>query len=82
MQCIAKIRPFSNINDVELQCEQESGHPEDNYHGAFLLNYAYEGSSTYITWDHADRRNFTGDWVPCPNKGCVLPADHIGNHAY
>ncbi len=78
--CDVKIRPFWPRNDIELQCEMDSA--EHETHQGTVRNYAYPGSVTVITWLTGDRRSFLGEWKPCYNKGCVLPAWHHGNHAF
>lgn len=77
-RCPARMRPFPSVT---LQCERESHLHEDDEHSAVLRDYAYPGSSTTITWFDADRRTFTGDWIECPQRGCILPANHRGGHA-
>ena len=71
-RCPARIRPFST--PVIIECEA----PADGHttHTGALRDYAYPGSRTELTWLDNDRRNFTGDWVECPVRGCVLPAGH------
>ena len=78
MTCDAKVRPLPDA--TELTCENAPHGPETNHRGV-LRNYAYHGSRTEITWLESDRRNFRGDWLECPERGCVLPAGHHGNHA-
>lgn len=78
MTCQWKIRLFPNA--TELTCEKdESGHRTE--HEATLRDYAYPGSATVVTWAYEDRRSFVGEWAPCPNDGCVLPARHPRGHA-
>lgn len=79
--CEAKIRPFPN--DTELHCEGNGdrhwalfGDP----HHAVLRDYAFPGSATTMTWQEHDRRSFRGEWIECPDVGCVLPAGHRGGH--
>ncbi len=45
-----------------------------------LRDYAYPGSATQLTWMDDDRRTFRGDYVECPERGCVLPAGHPRDH--
>lgn len=77
-RCPWKIRPFPN--DTELHClDADDGH---NRHTANLLDYAYAGSKTVITWIHGDRRQFTGDWPgKCTIGPCTLPSGHHGRCA-
>lgn len=80
-QCDAKIRPLPN--DTEMVCEDD--HVEvgpDIQHHATLRDYAYPGSTTRVTWNESDRRNFRGEWAPCPTTGCTLPAGHHGRDAF
>lgn len=90
MTCDAKFRPFSSINDTELQCELEH-HGESlapvTEHQATLRNYAFPGSAMIVFWQEDDRRTFRGEWAPCLWKQtgtgmqCVLPNQHRGEHA-
>lgn len=80
--CDAAIRPFPN--DTEVRCDGEHVGP---YHGGDLLDYAYPGSKTRMTWDEYDRRTFHGEWPgPCDQRRraipCVLPRGHRGEHAW
>lgn len=34
-----------------------------------------------IHWQEGDRRQFTGDFHPCDQSTCILPAGHHGRHA-
>lgn len=78
--CPWKIRPFPD--DRELRCEKPMGDaPGSHVHQATLRDYAYPGSETTISWQHSDRRNFTGPWFPWQDPGCVLPSGHRGSHA-
>lgn len=82
MKCEARIRPFPAGLNIELECEVDDrgGHIR---HEAHLREYGYLGSSTLISWDEGDRRNFYGDWAPCGigDVPCVLPAGHHGKCA-
>jgi hypothetical protein len=75
--CQARIRPFPG--DTEVACSRSARH--DGMHLGTVRDYAYPGSATDISWDPADRRNFTGPWRPCPQIGCVLPVLHRGEHS-
>lgn len=76
--CTARIRPLPN--DTELRCGRPN--PPHDRHEAVLADYAWPGSRTVIVWAESDRRNFHGEWSPCPwPYGCVLPATHGGSHA-
>lgn len=79
MQCDAKIRPFP-APSVELQCEHEMV-PAHEMHHSTLRDYAHPGSATTLTWEESDRRTFRGDWIECPERGCVLPGGHPRGHA-
>lgn len=81
MTCAAKIRPFPN--PTEVTCER--GDERHDEHRAVLRDYAYPGSETVLTWFESDRRNYRGEWSPCPPLSrdgihCVLPAGHSGRH--
>jgi hypothetical protein len=64
-------------DDTELKCEKSHAHYE---HQAVLRDYAYPGSNTVVIWMESDRRNFRGEWAPCPSN-CTLPAGHRGSCA-
>lgn len=75
--CSAKIRPFPSA--TEVTCLEDDGH--SGIHAGVLSDYAFPGSQTVIQWLDADRRTFRGQWTPCDQSDCVLPAGHRGNHA-
>jgi hypothetical protein len=76
VNCDAKIRPFPS--DTELTCiETVAGHDQ---HIGVAWDMAYPGSATEITWFEDDRRNFRGEYRPCPEQGCVLPGGHPRDH--
>lgn len=75
--CDARIRPFPNV--VIVMCEQDADH--SGAHSGALLDYAYPGSKTVLSWMEDDRRTFRGDWSDCQSPGCILPAGHRGRHA-
>lgn len=77
MECPAKIRPFPN--DTELACDKTD--PDHDEHQGVLRDYARPGSQTTLIWQDSDRRNFTGQWMECSDRGCVLPVGHHGGHA-
>jgi hypothetical protein len=72
--CTARIRPMRPHGDTEIACELDGDHP--GWHQGRLLNYAYLGSVSALTWSHHDRRSYSGEFVECPMSGCVLPANH------
>jgi hypothetical protein len=76
--CDAKIRPLPD--DIELQCNADHSGP-GGLHQAVLHDYAYPGSTTTIYWQEGDRRNFRGEFTPCDQSTCLLPAGHHGDHA-
>lgn len=62
--------------DGIFQCRMKYGHEStDKKHVATGL-YEYQT----IEWTDGDRRQFTGEWVPCQDPGCILPAEHQGEH--
>lgn len=73
MTCDARIRPFPN--DTEVWCDLVRAH---DMHKGTLLDYAYEGSKTILSWAEGDRRTFHGGWPgPCSPVGlCSLPLGH------
>jgi len=74
--CDARIRPFRPINENELQCSEDGEH---TWHTANVLDYAYPGSRTEMTWLEGDRRNFRGEFSECDRRTtCILPKDHPG----
>ncbi len=76
--CTAKIRPFPD--DTELTCFLNE-HESETKHVANVKKHPNAERSTDIYWFEEDRRTFRGDWVLCPNKTCILPSGHRGNHA-
>lgn len=77
-KCPARIRPFPG--PIILECENDGNKPHTE-HRTVLRDYAYPGSSSVITWQESDRRNFTGEWVECAAGNCVLPNGHRGDCA-
>lgn len=77
--CDAKIRPFRPIHDYEVQCtlDEPANHPQ---HRGDIVDYAYPGSSTTLTWMEDDRRTFHGEWPgSCMrHPECNLPNGHSG----
>lgn len=82
MICPTKIRPFRPVNDTELQCEVTDSTDSHWRHNAVVRDYAYPGSATEMVWERTDRRCFTGEFIECPVKGCILPAGHHGKDAF
>ena len=76
MTCPARIRPFPN--QPILNCIHGIDH--DGNHTGLNRDAAYEGSVTMVNWLDSDRRNFTGDFIDCPQRGCILPAGHPREH--
>jgi hypothetical protein len=74
--CAARIRPFTD--DTEIACETAGVHDD---HEGVVRDFAYPGSKTLLKWADTDRRCFRGEWIECPQRGCVLPAGHRGDHA-
>lgn len=58
-------------------CEKPAGHDGEHV-GPGLSEFPYQR----IHWQEDDRRTFTGEWVECPQQGCVLPAGHPRGHAF
>lgn len=83
MSCDARIRPFPN--STEISCDGRCVRPDASglRHGGALLDYAYPGSRTDITWAEDDRRTFHGAWPGACSAadGCTLPAGHRGRCA-
>lgn len=80
--------------DQDAQCDRELHIPADippevmeadeAQHHAVILDYAFEGSRSELTWLAGDRREFTGTWPgPCTGKvpGCILHRGHHGRCA-
>lgn len=79
-QCDAKIRPMPDLvhaHEIELMCLRPIDHADS--HEGQLLDYAYPGSRTTVSWQETDRRNFRGEYTQC-KPGCFLPAGHQGGH--
>lgn len=78
MTCPARIHPLPN--DTIIDCEEDDAWHEGP-HAGVLVDYAYPGSRTTVSWWDTDRRTFTGEWVECPVVSCTLPANHRGRCA-
>jgi hypothetical protein len=66
----------------DIRCGKKAHKPADSEHRGVVMDYAYPGSRTEITWQAGDRREFTGDWPgPCPKGSCTLHAGHHGRCA-
>ena len=77
--CHNRIRPAWPIQPWQIECELKHGHPGPC--AGMLRDVAHPGSATRIIFDAGDRRTFTGPWLECPVRGCVLPAGHPRGHA-
>lgn len=75
MKCQARIRPFPNTGIVDCELEE---HTTGMHSGG--VAHLYPGSHTKLQWLDDDRRNFRGEWIDCPEKGCTLPANHPRKH--
>ncbi len=71
-RCPFRMRPFPSFTVID--CTLPAGH--DANHVGALRDYAYPGSITQVTWLHSDRRTFSGPFIECPTRGCILPAGH------
>jgi len=58
---------------IQLVCVKDA-HPDDPEHAGIL-------EQTLVTWFDGDRRDYTGQLVECPWRGCLLPGGHHGDHA-
>lgn len=47
-------------------------HDDGEHHGKLV--------ETKIVWQSGDRRDFTGKYVACGDRGCWLPSGHPGAH--
>lgn len=65
---------------VLVACGLEDGHDGD-HRGAWRHNYPGTAGTTNVTWQEVDRRTFRGDYIGCPDRGCVLPTGHPRGHA-
>lgn len=72
--CQHRIRPFPSFQIID--CERDEHLPDDQWHEGKICDYAYPGSITKLIWHHTDRRNFSGEFIDCPTRGCILPAGH------
>ena len=59
--------------DLRMDCELDQGH--DGEHIGQL-------HQTKVTWLPGDRRDYTGEFVECPEQHCILPGGHGGHHAH
>jgi len=75
-QCETKLRAWPGEDGV-FQCRKNWGHALlDNSHVATGLQ-EYQR----IEWFDGDRRQFTGEWMPCADLlSCTLPTGHPGDH--
>lgn len=75
MTCPAKIKVW-RAADGEFSCRLEHDPVAEPEHQATGL-FDYQT----IHWFEGDRRQFTGDFNPCDESTCILPAGHHGDHA-
>jgi hypothetical protein len=59
---------------LRVNCEAEGDHGPEH-------EGRYPGTPTVLRWIEGDRRDYTGEYVPCGNPNCILPK-HEGNHAF
>jgi hypothetical protein len=73
MICQARLKAWTG-DDGLFSCRLDAdGHQEHIAPGLF--------ATQTIHWLEGDRRQFTGDFHPCDQSTCLLPAGHHGNHA-
>ena len=63
-----------------VDCDLPAGH-SDAHRGPWTHNYPNTDGVTVINWLEDDRRTFRGEFIECPDPGCVLPAGHPRGHA-
>lgn len=71
--CAARLKAWSKP-DGEFSCRLPAGGHEEH-----VATGLFEHQT--IHWLEGDRRQFTGDFHPCDQSTCILPAGHHGNHA-
>ena len=72
-RCQFRIWPFPGFQIIDCDLFE---HPDTVKHQGVIRDYAYPGSVTLLNWMHADRRTFSGEFIACPTRGCILPAGH------
>lgn len=76
--CLARARIGGPWEWREIVCRRPEGHgPDGNPEHAGVGLYPWQT----IYWLDDDRRTFRGDFVPCHQLACILPAGHRGDHA-
>jgi hypothetical protein len=74
VSCPVRIRLWSHKPGGTFDCRLNEGHGP-----------AHEATGLYphqtISWVDGDRRAFTGEFTPCDQSSCILPAGHGGSHA-
>lgn len=74
MTCPARIH--TNTPSLgDLTCRLEADHFGDEHQATGLF------ADQTIYWLEGDRRCFTGEFQPCDESTCCLPAGHHGRHA-
>ncbi len=59
---------------MNVDCAKPAHEGDPEHEGLYLR--------TRIVWLDGDRRDYTGEFVPCAwLHGCILPGGHAGNHA-
>ncbi len=58
---------------MRLDCVKSEHEGDPEHEGQYL--------ATRIMWLDDDRRDYTGEFVECPERRCILPGGHAGNHA-
>ena len=74
MTCPAKLKAFPGVEGV-LSCRLDAGHEGAQHDATGLFEWQT------ISWFEGDRRQFTGEFHPCDQSTCILPAGHRGSHA-
>jgi len=80
MTCDAQLGWKGMNGPFLVACELEADHLLE--HRGVWRGYDETMPGTTITWMEHDRRTFRGTWTECSDTRCVLPAGHVGHHAY
>jgi hypothetical protein len=75
-RCPVRLKAWTNPDGSAhvLDCRLDEGHgPEHAATGLFPHQTIY--------WLDGDRRAFTGEFTPCDESRCILPAGHRGAHS-
>lgn len=74
MTCPARLHTgAAGLGDISCRLDEGHGGRQHDATGLF--------AHQTISWFEGDRRQFTGEFHPCDQSTCLLPAGHHGRHA-